>query len=279
MIQGNRILIDNKFLIRIFFLIVLLTVSLNAYAEMIDLLRLQQAYPEYIQSVSEQVVIWADGTQMSVQDGKPHKTQQEKLDDPALFDQVNGIFYLSGMPSHPSTFNPPDDPARIRYEPFFRKMYGNSKEEVEAKLVTIYWMPNVFGNRYPLQVTTINGVDRKLIHISEELERLVSTHPEYTAFLDHPGGTFNWRVIANTNRLSPHSFGMTIDINANLSNYWQWDLQKEGRPVTEDAELTYRNSIPWEIIPIFEKYGFVWGGKWHHYDTMHFEYRPELLVY
>ncbi|MEJ2663631.1 MAG: M15 family metallopeptidase, partial [Spirochaetia bacterium] len=28
----------------------------------------------------------------------------------------------------------------------------------------------------------------------------------------------------------------------------------------------------------FEKYGFIWGGKWYHYDTMHFEYRPELLV-
>jgi len=22
----------------------------------------------------------------------------------------------------------------------------------------------------------------------------------------------------------------------------------------------------------------VWGGKWYHYDTMHFEYRPEILM-
>jgi hypothetical protein len=21
----------------------------------------------------------------------------------------------------------------------------------------------------------------------------------------------------------------------------------------------------------------VWGGRWYHYDTMHFEYRPELF--
>ena len=33
-----------------------------------------------------------------------------------------------------------------------------------------------------------------------------------------------------------------------------------------------------EVVEIFEKYGFIWGGKWYHYDTMHFEYRPELLV-
>ena len=28
---------------------------------------------------------------------------------------------------------------------------------------------------------------------------------------------------------------------------------------------------------IREKYGFIWGGRWYHFDTMHFEYRPEIL--
>jgi len=28
---------------------------------------------------------------------------------------------------------------------------------------------------------------------------------------------------------------------------------------------------------VFERHGFIWGGRWWHYDTMHFEYRPELL--
>jgi hypothetical protein len=32
-----------------------------------------------------------------------------------------------------------------------------------------------------------------------------------------------------------------------------------------------------KIVDVFEKHGFIWGGKWYHYDTMHFEYRPELL--
>jgi peptidoglycan L-alanyl-D-glutamate endopeptidase CwlK len=31
-------------------------------------------------------------------------------------------------------------------------------------------------------------------------------------------------------------------------------------------------------VTIFENHGFIWGGKWYHFDTMHFEYRPELLV-
>ncbi len=32
-----------------------------------------------------------------------------------------------------------------------------------------------------------------------------------------------------------------------------------------------------QIVRIFEKHGFIWNGYWYHFDTMHFEYRPELL--
>ena len=32
------------------------------------------------------------------------------------------------------------------------------------------------------------------------------------------------------------------------------------------------------IVDVFERHGFIWGGRWFHYDTMHFEYRPELLA-
>lgn len=42
------------------------------------------------------------------------------------------------------------------------------------------------------------------------------------------------------------------------------------------AEIAYANRIPLEIVGVFEKYGFVWGGRWYHFDTMHFEYRPEI---
>jgi hypothetical protein len=33
-----------------------------------------------------------------------------------------------------------------------------------------------------------------------------------------------------------------------------------------------------ELVLIFEKHSFVWGGKWCYYDTTHFEYRPEMLL-
>jgi hypothetical protein len=33
---------------------------------------------------------------------------------------------------------------------------------------------------------------------------------------------------------------------------------------------------PEGVIRLFEDEGFTWGGKWALYDTMHFEFRPEL---
>ncbi|STX50858.1 Uncharacterised protein [Legionella busanensis] len=267
-----------KFLRNKLFILGLLSLNTNVYADLTDLHRLQQAYPEYIKSISKDYIVWADGTHMATKDKRTNKTPQEKLDFPSLTDQIKNVCYELGIPADPKAFRPKADPGRIRYEPFFRKMYGNSKEEVKTHLVTIYWMPNQFGNKYPLRVTTVNQVNQKLQKISQELENLVTKHPEYIPFLSNPGGTFNWRLIANTNRLSNHSFGMTIDINSTNADYWQWDLKTKGKPINETTPLTYHNNIPWEIVPIFEKYGFIWGGKWYHYDTMHFEYRPELLL-
>lgn len=238
--------------------------------------RLQVAYPDHIKLVLETYVLWMDNTIMPIGDSNPDKTMIEKLEHPTLADQVDQPVYVVGKPMH----EPQDDPGRIRYEPFFRKMYGDSPREVENNLEKILWMPRVFGDKARvLRVTRINNVHEKIKSISQELEELVFEHPDYIPFLTKPGGTYCWRNIANTNRLSCHSFGMTIDINVVYSHYWQWDLKKEGRVISEDAELAYRNIIPWEIIAIFEKYGFIWGGKWYHYDTMHFEYRPELMVF
>ena len=77
---------------------------------------------------------------------------------------------------------------------------------------------------------------------------------------------------AGTKRKSNHGSASAIDINAKYGSYWRWD-----KP---DAKGLYRwkNTRPTEIVEIFEEHGFIWGGKWYHYDTLHFEYRPELLM-
>ena len=55
------------------------------------------------------------------------------------------------------------------------------------------------------------------------------------------------------------------------ADYWRWS-----KPDASGA-YSWRNRVPEEIVRVFEKHGFIWGGRWHHFDTMHFEYRPELL--
>ena len=237
---------------------------------------IKQAYPEHVRSVSTEVLTWQDGSSMPMQDGKTNKTTQERLDDPSLFEQLTSEVYTKGF-SHEQMLDPIGDPGRIRYEPFFKKMYGETQEQVESRLVIIYWMPHIFGYQYPLPVTTVNGVNYQMESLSSELEVWVQKHPEAITYLANPGGTYIWRKIANTNRLSMHSFGMTIDLTPELTEYWQTDLTRAGRPISEDEPLVYHNQLPLEIVSIFEAHGFIWGGKWHHYDTQHFEYRPELL--
>jgi len=75
----------------------------------------------------------------------------------------------------------------------------------------------------------------------------------------------NCRVVKDTGNRSAHAWGAAIDINTNFADYWLW------------SKGTYRNRIPFDIVEVFERHSFIWGGKWGHFDTMHFEYRPELL--
>lgn len=67
-----------------------------------------------------------------------------------------------------------------------------------------------------------------------------------------------------------HAYGAAIDINDKFGDYWR--RTKAGAKYPQ-----WRNQVPIEIVRIFERHGFIWGGYWYHYDTMHFEYRPELL--
>jgi hypothetical protein len=92
-----------------------------------------------------------------------------------------------------------------------------------------------------------------------------------TPYLVPSAGTYNCRVIAGTTRLSEHAFGAAIDIATRYSDYWRWSRSRN------DA-LAWKNRIPMAIVETFERFGFIWGGRWYHFDTMHFEYRPELIA-
>jgi hypothetical protein len=137
---------------------------------------------------------------------------------------------------------------------------------VASQLANVDWVPSGSGKR--IWITRVNGIDRKLQVVAEEIARLPGMLRQSAVRL---GGTFNWRKIHGTDRLSPHSFRIAIDLDPTFGDYWQWSR-------SGSLGWHYRNRIPIEIVEIFERHGFIWGGKWFHFDTMHFEYRPELLI-
>lgn len=227
-----------------------------------ELTALLRAYPDVLLSAAGNELVWKDGTVMIYDDGVPDKSFRALLESPDLEDQMS-MAYPRGKAAVPAENH---DPGRVRCEPFFLKMYGSTREQVEGNLTVIQWMPACSSVQLP--VTRVNGVHLRLEQVSDELDRLPRSLKQY---VDRPAGTYAWRYIEGARRLSPHSFGIAVDINLEHADYWRWHAAGPA------ADLTYRNRIPLRIVEIFEEQGFIWGGRWHHYDTMHFEYRPELL--
>lgn len=227
-----------------------------------QLARLVAAYPAFLDRVDGNFLVWKDGTRMPIDDGRGPKPFAKLLDEPDIKD----MFYAP-YPLGPATAPGKEiDPGRVRFEPLFNKMYGDcTKGGVKANLVDVVWLPKKWGKT--VQVSTVNGVAAQLAKVSAELDQLPN---RFDAFLLPAAGTFNCRPIAGTKRQSVHGHGIAIDIAIKHAHYWQWTKGGGDR-------LLWRNAIPIEIVEIFEKHGFIWGGRWYHYDTMHFEYRPELL--
>jgi hypothetical protein len=222
------------------------------------------AYPEQLERIDGSTLVWRDGTRMELDDGKGVKDFEALLADPDIEDMLAVPYPAGGSATAPEKNF---DPGRARNLAFFNKMYGDcQKDEVAKNLTEIVWMPKKAPQR--LMITKVNGVDEKLAAVSAELDLLPG---EFDVFLIPAAGTYNCRVIAGTDRPSAHGHGIAVDIATRHADYWRW-LRS-----TADGNYVYRNRIPMEIVRIFEKHGFIWGGRWYHFDTMHFEYRPELL--
>lgn len=222
------------------------------------------AYPDQLAGHDGQDLIWKDGTRMPVADGRTNKTFEQLLDQPDIKDQF-AFRYPLGPDVQPPGVN--EDPGRIRFEPFFIKMYGDCRKgEVAKRLKPVAWLPRRGGGR--LSVTTVNNVDGRLAAVVKDLDELPAA---MTKYLVPHAGAYNCRVIRNTQRLSVHAFAAAIDINDKQADYWESLKNRTGT-------FAWRNRVPGAIGDIFERHGFIWGAKWFHVDSMHFEYRPELIA-
>ena len=212
---------------------------------------LEKSY-DFITAIKDNELFFKDGSKL-LYDDKIKKTLSQKIKNPDIEDML--FLKYSKNPSQRT------DAGRIRNEVFFKKLYGKDREEIEKNLVPIRWLPK--HTNITLLINKNEKCAEMLQKISKELDNLPQNYMKY---IINPSGSYNYRHILGTNRLSAHSYGIAIDITSKYGNYWKWD-----------KNFKYKNRIPLKIVNIFEKYGFIWGGRWYHYDTIHFEYRPELL--
>lgn len=147
-------------------------------------------------------------------------------------------------------------PGRKRPYALFQRLYGANAAQVRKNLVGV----RVLGQRWSFSPAAASAFERA----AHRFEGQTAMRPWL-----RNAGTFVWRRIAGESVLSAHSFGIAFDIGVqNGATYWRW-CPLRPHPLQQ--------SYPSLLVKTFEDAGFIWGGKWHEYDIMHFEYRPELI--
>ncbi len=228
-----------------------------------DILCLFMGYPGFFKGVeteNEKVYVVLNSGARILYDDKKTKTFSEKLNNPDIQDMMEQLYPLDGkMELMEENF----DPGRIRIYPILKEVYGAAQNEIEKNLAHIW----IGGKK--LKFNRQNNAAKKLDAVMKEVNNLIRYKASIGGFVYPAGGTFNYRLIAGTGRLSSHAFGTAVDLAVNKADYWKWSSRKQG----EDRLLAY----PAELVKAFESHGFIWGGRWGHFDIMHYEYRPEII--
>ncbi|MDR1418836.1 MAG: M15 family metallopeptidase [Treponema sp.] len=156
-------------------------------------------------------------------------------------------------------------------------LYGGlARREVESNIVRM----NFLGKNINVHRDITENLRRIDARIRTIAAGTAAGAAETAAFIASIGqiGGYNWREIRGSRRLSYHRWGLAVDIQPGGTGgkavYWLWEQRRN--PLWMLIPPEGRWQPPEEVIRAFENEGFIWGGKWHLFDTMHFEYRPEL---
>ena len=175
---------------------------------------------------------------------------------------------------------------------------GSSKSRIHGKGTPMFFFDAVYDThnqhdteehiaRLPLINRWINVheyLEEPLNRVSKKMFAAAKKDKTVKNFIDSIKvyEAYSWREITGTTRKSFHGLGIAIDAlprdMGKKQIFWSWTKRWNPKtwPVTP---LSQRWMPPESVIKIFESEGFAWGGKWVLFDNMHFEYRPELLIY
>jgi hypothetical protein len=152
---------------------------------------------------------------------------------------------------------------------------ASNRAETEGRLVRVTFLGRRTRIHYAIQ--------EKLVNIETQIRDIAKTDSAVQTWISSIGTLegYGWRNVADTQSRSYHSYGLALDLlprsMGGRQTYWLWTSQHR-----EDWwNVSYRERYhpPAAVIKTFEDHGFVWGGKWPLFDTMHFEYRPEILIF
>ena len=78
---------------------------------------------------------------------------------------------------------------------------------------------------------------------------------------------YNFRFVSGSTKLSDHSIGLAIDINPKQNPWVSPNALNKFTYVPGEKGTIEKGD---EVVSIFEKYGWSWGGNWRNPDYQHF---------
>jgi hypothetical protein len=150
----------------------------------------------------------------------------------------------------------------------------SSRDEAYQRVKTIHFLGKPVNVHYLIM--------ENLVLVEEQILTAAKADPQVQAWVSGISTLegWTWRDIAQIQSRSFHAYGLAVDLLpkslGGKETYWLWAMRK--KPEWWNISYNERYHPPAAVIKAFETYGFVWGGKWLFFDTMHFEYRPEILI-
>jgi hypothetical protein len=231
-----------------------------------------QSYSSLVDSVAyltDDVVFFLPQGTIHYQDGR--MVAPDRVTD---LSGCESIFYRYSLT--PLSTPPPLPEAPVYCTDLMEALFGRTETEIRR-----HGQPTTFlGHRMFVNTLLLEP----LRAIEEEIRVMAGRRPELATWIEDLDITFSFigREIAGTDRQSYHAWGMAVDlVPADYSGkhvYWRWS-RVFNRENWHRIPLSQRWAPPRAVVQAFERHGFVWGGKWAHFDQIHFEYRPEILAY
>jgi hypothetical protein len=232
-----------------------------------------QAYGDLIDSVryEEDDVVFSLGSRpIHFQDGR-----MLAADQLARSASCDPIFYPYSLRPLTRPLPPPEDLPTFCMD-LLESLWGRTEAEIRTHGSSITFLDHrMFVN--DLLVDPLAAVER-------EIQAMAARDASVAQWIEDLDITYSFasREIAGSATRSYHAWGLAIDLvprsYEGRAVYWRWS-RVYNRDGWHQIPVERRWSPPHAVIETFERHGFAWGGKWAHFDTIHFEYRPALLLY